>query len=447
MSHGAVRAESYVWFPFGQSNSNVPRRDPSVRIQRQLGAYFGTLMLTLGLAEPTGLVSLPLLFWLKDGLGLGPKSIAIFEAVALAPLYVGFVFGFVRDRWRPFGRDDRGYFLVAAPVAIASYIWIAANTANTLSLLAGIVVAMLAFEFLAATTEGLMTEAAKRHVLTGHLSAVAEVAEIVPSVVSMLLGGWMAAHVGAKGSFLLAAGFTGVILIQSLLHPPALLEPTPTTTPDESHRHAIRRLLGNAALWPAIGALLLWNFSPGWGTPLVFFFSDNLKLSPEVFGAFRSATFAGGAVAAIAYAALCRRFTLRRILLITIALNIPAAFLVLLAHSASQAVAISAIVGVLLGMVNIALFDLLRRSCPTSLEGTGVMLGYSLFSIGGMLGDVFGSWLYERAGLAICLAFDALATALILPLLFFIPRTIISSRDGDAGAGQTLSRASALAPS
>jgi len=414
-------------------------------MQRQLGAYFGTLMLTLGLAEPTGLVSLPLLFWLKDGLHLGPKAIAIFEAVALAPLYFGFVFGFVRDRWRPFGRDDRGYFLLAAPIGIASYLWLAANTTNTLRLLAGVVAAMLAFEFLAATTEGLMTEAAQRHLMTGHLSAVAELAEIVPSIASMLLGGWLATHVGAKVSFVVAAAFTGLILVQSLLSPPALLAPTSPASPRESHRHAIRRLLRNGALWLAIGALLLWNFSPGWGTPLVFFFADNLKLSPEAYGAFRAATFASGAVAAIVYAALCRRFSLRRILWIAIALNIPAAFFVLLAHSAAQAVVISAVVGLLLGMVNIALFDLLRRSCPTSLEGTGVMLGFSLFAIGGMLGDVFGSWLYERAGLAICLAFDALATALILPLLLMIPRTILSLRDGDAAAGQTLSRASVLA--
>ena len=81
---------------------SMPNLAPSSRTQRQLGAYFAVLMLTLGLAEPTGLVSLPLLFWLKDGLGLRPQAIAAFEAVALAPLYFGFVFGFVRDRWRPF---------------------------------------------------------------------------------------------------------------------------------------------------------------------------------------------------------------------------------------------------------------------------------------------------------------------------------------------------------
>jgi MFS family permease len=128
----------------------------------------------------------------------------------------------------------------------------------------------------------------------------------------------------------------------------------------------------------------------------------------------------------------------------TVILNIPAAFLVLLAQDAAQAIIVSGIVGFLLGLLNIALFDLLRRSCPTHLVGTGIMLGYSLFSIGGTAGDLFGSWLYEGHGLAVSLGFDALATIAILPVLQLVPRTITSSRDGDDEPVDTLPRRPAL---
>jgi len=169
----------------------------------------------------------------------------------------------------------------------------------------------------------------------------------------------------------------------------------------------------------------------------VFFLTDNLKLSPVEFGAFRAATFASGAVAALIYATICRRFPLRPILWWTVGLNVPAAFLILLCHGAVQAIAVSAVVGLLLGLLNIALFDLLRRSCPTKLEGTGIMLGYSLFSIGGTMGDLFGSWLYDRLGLAACLGFDAVATIAIFPVLLLVPRAITSSRDGDDEPAET----------
>ena len=404
-------------------------------------------MLTLGLAEPTGLVSLPLLFWLKDGLGLRPGAIAAFEAVALAPLYFGFVFGFVRDRWRPFGRDDRAYFLLGAPIAIASYCWLAVNATSPTRLLVGIFVAVVAFEFLGATAEGLMTEAAQRNVMTGRLSALSEFAEIIPSVASTLIGGWIATHVDVGETFLVAAVIATVVVLQALWRPHAVFPAGPRLYAPERHAQAIRRLAKQRALWPAIGALLLWNFSPGWGTPLVFFLTDNLKLSPAEFGAFRAATFASGAVAALLYATICRRFPLRPILWWTVALNIPAAFLILLTHGAAQAMAVSAIVGLLLGMLNIALFDLLRRSCPTNLEGTGIMLGYSLFSIGGTIGDLFGSWLYDRLGLAACLGFDALATIAILPVLLLVPRAITSSRDGDSEPAESLPPPPVLAAS
>ena len=283
--------------------------------------------------------------------------------------------------------------------------------------------------------------------MTGRLSALSEIAEIIPSVASTLIGGWIATHVDVGETFLVAAVIAMVVVLQALWRPRAVFPTGPRLYAPEQHTQAIRRLAKHRALWPAIGALLLWNFSPGWGTPLVFFLTDTLKLSPAEFGAFRAATFASGAVAALLYATICRRFPLRPILWWTVVLNIPAAFLILLTHGAAQAIAVSAIVGLLLGMLNIALFDLLRRSCPANLEGTGIMLGYSLFSIGGTMGDLFGSWLYDRLGLAACLGFDSLATIAMLPVLLRVPRAITSSRDGDSEPAESLPPPPVLAAS
>ena len=401
--------------------------------QRQLGLYFGVLLLTVGLAEPTGLVSLPLLFWLKNGLHLAPHTIALFDAVALMPMYMGFAFGFLRDRWRPFGRDDRGFLIIAAPIAIAAYCWIAGNPASWTRLLAGVIIAALSFECLGATTEAMMTAAAQKHVMTGRLSALAEIGEIVPSVVSMIVGGWMAVHFGAQTSFLVAAAATVVIAAQALWRPPAVFSDEPRLEIVEGGRTALSRLMRHGPLWPAAIALFLWNVSPGWGTPLAFFLSDNLKFSAEGFGAFRAVGFASGAIAALIYAVLCRYMPLRRILRWTILLNVFPAFLLLFARDTWQALAVSAIVGLLLGMLNIALFDLLRRSCPEQLEGTGVMLGYSFFAFGGAVGDVLGSWVFERAGLPLCLVVDALATVAVFAVILRVPDSVLASRDGEPG--------------
>ena len=74
-----------------------------------------------------------------------------------------------------------------------------------------------------------------------------------------------------------------------------------------------------------------------------------------------------------------------------------------------QAVAVAGAVGLLTGMGNIVLFDLLRRSCPARLEGTVTMLGCSVFAVGGTIGDLSGAWLYQSLGFTWCLVADAVA--------------------------------------
>ena len=398
---------------------------------RQIWVYFGILTLTLGLAEPTGLLSLPLLFWLKDGLHLSAQPVAVFEAIVLIPAYFGFAFGFLRDRWRPFGHGDRMFLAAAALLAIAGYYWLAAGELTWLRLVIAIVVATSAFEVLGATAEALMAIAGQRYVMTGRLSALAEFAEIVPGVIALLLGGWMASNVSPRNSIIIAGLITGAVMVQALWRPVAVFAPPVQAEENENHLQALRRLMRDKSLRPAGAVLFLWNFSPGFGTPLLFFLSDHVKVSTEGFGAYRAVTLASGAVAALLYALLCRRVSLRRILWWTLALNVLPGFLLLFAHSTVQALAIGAIIGLLLGLVNIAVFDLLRRSCPPSLEGSGMMLGYSVFALGGTLGDLLGAYLYERGGFLICLVLDAIATAATLLVLARIPRSVLSSRDGE----------------
>ncbi len=81
---------------------------------RQIFFYFAILTLLLGLGG--GLSSLPVTFFLKEKLHLGPQKMAVFGALTQIPTYVGFLFGFLRDRWRPFGKGDRGYMMITMPI-------------------------------------------------------------------------------------------------------------------------------------------------------------------------------------------------------------------------------------------------------------------------------------------------------------------------------------------
>jgi hypothetical protein len=85
-------------------------------------SYFAILNLALGLGSPAGIASIPIGYFLKDNLRLSPLGLAGFGAIAAAPVYVSFLFGFLRDRWRPSRSGDRGYLLGGGLGAVAAYL-------------------------------------------------------------------------------------------------------------------------------------------------------------------------------------------------------------------------------------------------------------------------------------------------------------------------------------
>src|SRR5271154_3712996 len=104
-------------------------------MQWEVLAYFAVLNIAIGLGSPLGIAAIPLTYYLKDGLHLSPVRLAVFLAIATLPVCFGFVFGFVRDRWRSARWGDRQYLLVCALAAVAMYLWLAAPAIDYYKLL------------------------------------------------------------------------------------------------------------------------------------------------------------------------------------------------------------------------------------------------------------------------------------------------------------------------
>ncbi|HEY5290449.1 MAG TPA: hypothetical protein VIJ59_10505, partial [Caulobacteraceae bacterium] len=76
-------------------------------------AYLGVLIVLLGFGAPNGgLIEVPITFFLKNRLHLAAHQTALFRLIGAAPLYLAFVFGFVRDTYNPLGMRDRGYLVL-----------------------------------------------------------------------------------------------------------------------------------------------------------------------------------------------------------------------------------------------------------------------------------------------------------------------------------------------
>jgi Na+/melibiose symporter-like transporter len=408
--------------------------------RRQAAAYFGALLFFSGIGDPTGLISVPLLFILKDRLHAGPEAVAVFEAITLIPAYAAVLFGLLRDQWSPFGRRDRGYFALAAPAAVACYLWLAAVPLSYVKLLGGVVGAMIAYQMLDAAAAALVTVVARRESATGRLSALTETIETVVGIFSVLAGGWMVSHLAPGTGFLLAGVLTLPIFVLAFWSPAAVFPKDPPVESDhesESLGALLRRLIPQArTLRPVAIVLLLYNFSPGWGTSLFYYLTDTVRLSSEAFGVCRAVQYGGILIATAVYGAACRRWPLRQLLRLAIAINILPGFLYLLVRGTSGAIAVSAVIGLVSGFATVAVFDLLMRCCPPGLEGSATALGHSAFGMAGALGDVLGAAVYARGGFAVCLVMDAVAAALILPMLRQLPEAVMSATDGEPASMQ-----------
>jgi hypothetical protein len=420
-----------------QQSTQDPR-GLSPREGRQVAFYFGALALAIGLGSPgghgspAGVALLPVRYFLNDHLHLGPQAVSAFFALISIPLYAGFLFGFLRDRWRPKGWGDRGYLLAAAPVVAGCYLWLARGRVDYPRLLGAILLASVAFQLLNTAAAALMTMVAQRCLMTGRLGAVAGIAAAAPGVLAALAGGWLAAHVSAQQTFFLGALMPLAILAQAFWRLPTVEAGEPTVEASRGGSLAeFRRLLGHRPLWPAAAVCLLWDFAPGWGTALWFYLAKEIKLSPEMIGVNDSASAACTAAGAVLYGLFCQRWPLKRLLWWSLALGILCGPLYIFIRTAAQAIAIAVVGGLLQGFTNAGFRgDLLMRSCPRGLEGSGRMLGAAASAIAVGSGDYFGAWLFERGGFGLCLVITTCTTALIMPVLLLLPRHLMAARDG-----------------
>ena len=90
-------------------------------------------------------------------------------------------------------------------------------------------------------------------------------------------------------------------------------------------------------------------------------------------------------------------------------------------------------IGLMGGLATGAYLDLIIRSCPRGLQGTTLMMSWSLYYVVSRFGDVLGTHLYDRyGGFTVCVIAITTVYALILPALLLVPKHLIATADGQA---------------
>ncbi|PLQ00041.1 MFS transporter [Cupriavidus pauculus] len=402
--------------------------------------YFGWLTLFVYLATPAGaLVDIQTSYVLKNELHATATQISTFRLVTGIPVYVAFVFGLARDQWSPFGLRDRGYFLVFAPMTALACVWMAYAGFSYAGLLAGTLLAMLAFRFVAAAYQGLIALVGQEKLMSGRLSALWNVISSVPVVAGAFASGYVSDHLAARQAIYLVAIFNLLIVGLALWKPPSVFG----HIYDRKQARAtdfvgnIKRLVRHKAVYPAVLICFLWNFAPGSATPLQFYLTNELHASDSVYSYYNGIFAAAFVPTFLLYGYLCKRVALGKLLwwgtIIAVPQMIPLAFI----HSPYLALVLAAPTGLMGGIATAAYLDLAMRSCPPGLQGTLMMLVDGVLALSGRAGDLLGSWIYNSApshGFVYCVIATTAVYALILALIPLTPKALIATRDGESVA-------------
>ncbi|HWE99368.1 MAG TPA: MFS transporter [Caulobacteraceae bacterium] len=404
----------------------------------QIIAYFAPLSLLVVLVNPVNeLVDIAVSFILKDQLHATASAVSRFRFIVALPVYGSLAFGLARDLWNPLGRRDRGHLILFSLLTAAVLAVLAMAKVSYGVLLVGMLGAMAAFRFVDAACQGLLALIGQEQLMSGRLSALWNAVQALPLAVGALASGWVAQHLSARALFLMVAALTLGVTLLGLWKPRAVFERAYAAPQAQGSSLVgdLKRLVRHRAIWAPLAAFLLWNFSPGSSTPLQYYLTNTLHGSDALFGVYNAIYLAAFLPVYLAYGWLCRRFSLRTLLIAGTLITIPQMVPLVLIHSAREALLWAAPVGLMGALAGAAYYDLAIRSCPPGLQGALMMCMDAALYLAYRGGDIVGSAIYDadpRRGFLWCVLLTTAAYAAILPVLRLVPAGLAERRDGEA---------------
>jgi hypothetical protein len=403
----------------------------------QVFLYFGPLTLFLYLALPHGyLLDFATSYMLKDRLHATASEVSTFRLVTGVPVYLSFLFGFMRDVWNPFGLRDRGFFLLFAPITAAIFLWLAFSQLSFVGLTAGMFLAMVSYRFVSAAYQGLMALIGQEKLMSGRLSALWQIISALPYILGAAASGWVAENLTPEKTFLLAAGLSLAMLFFAWWRPRAVFNQAYEKPAAQGSTlwGDIRRLVGHRAVYPAVLINFLFNFAPGANTPLQFYLSNTLHASDQIYGDYYAIFVAAFVPMFFVYGWLCKRVPLNKLLWWGTIITVPQMIPLALIHSATAALWLALPIGLMGGIAAGSYFDLAMRSCPPGLQGTLMMMVDGVILLAARGSDVLGSKIYSSSpqnGFLYCVIATTIVYALILPVIWTIPKGLIATSDGE----------------
>jgi MFS family permease len=418
-------------------NANSPSQSQELPKTSYAAEGFGLLALVLvvgilasTLPQPQGLGRLPLQNILKNQLHVKPSQMASFFLYCGLFWYIKPLAGILTDAFPLLRTRRRHYILFSSVLAAAAWIGLGRvpHTFNWL-LLAAIIVNL--FMVMISTVAGaFLVEIGQSRGQVGKITAVRQVTYNACSLIQGPIGGALATM-----PLMIVAGANAALVFSIFPVAYVFLKEKPEAMRNHQSLANARKQLAvigrSGTFWASLVFIGLFYFAPGFSTLQYYRQNDLLRFSQKTIGWLGSCGAIGGILAALAYGYLARRASLRSLLVFGVATSAAGTLLYICYNSLLVAWAIDFQNGLFFGFAEVALMALAARATPAGCEGLGYSLMMSVRNISLFGADKLGAYYSDtyHVSWTTMVIVNAATTAIVLVILSFMPRAIMSSRD------------------
>jgi MFS family permease len=387
--------------------------------------FFAIVYVVEGVGQArVGVVFQPLNNYLKV-IGWTPVEVTAYLAILNFPWIIKPVLGLVSDFVPLFGYRRKSYLIVSSVCAVGAYAWIARLTEpGEFALL--LVLTSYAMATSSTLCGALLAENGQSYRLSSTFVSQQWLWFYIAIMASAFVGGALVERLAPLSALQAAAAIAAVASTAIVFASLFLLDESKSRASRLEMRRTFQSIVTAAKstkLYIVALFLFLYSFAPGFGTPLYYFMTDELKFSQAYIGILGSIASAGWIAGALAYRWFLQKMSSKALLYLSIVLGTLAAASFLLLTDEVSAAIVNFANGAAMMIATIASLTLAADYSPRRSEGFAFAGLMSIMNLADVFSNNVGAFLYERVfhdrlGPLIIVSAASTAFALVLvPLL------------------------------